>query len=159
MITLKQKQEILELILSELKGTLDVLVESALIAKEASTNEESKAENKYDTRGLEAGYLASGQAKRVQKLKEQIFLLEKMEPKSFSSDERISLSAIINISIDDEREALLFLLPVGGVEVDYQGQTYKSITLESPLGQNLIDQEVGYDFTLSNREYEVLELF
>ena len=159
MITLKQKQEILELILSELKGTLDVLVESALIAKEASTNEESKAENKYDTRGLEAGYLASGQAKRVQKLKEQIFLLEKMEPKSFSSDERISLSAIINISIDEDREVLLFLLPVGGVEVDYQGQRYKSITLESPLGQNLIDQEVGYDFTLSNREYEVLELF
>ena len=45
---------------------------------EAATNEESKAENKYDTRGLEASYMAQAQSLRVSELKKDHYNLLRM---------------------------------------------------------------------------------
>ena len=66
------KKALIELVLIELKRQHQTLFNSALEAKSAATDEESKAENKYDTRGLEASYLAGAQAKRTTELEETI---------------------------------------------------------------------------------------
>ena len=150
------KQQGLTRVLQSLKEQLDLLVKSAFEAKEFSTNEESKAENKYDTRGLEASYLASGQSQRAQKLKEHIFLLEKMEVKKFTKDDTIGMSAIVQLLVGDTSQRTLFLLPVGGVEIELDGNKIQSITIESPIGMNLIDQKVGHEFEINNKFYQVL---
>ena len=64
------KRKIIEAIRRQLEKDLNVLKEAALIAYEAATNEESKPENEYDTRALEASYIAGAQAKRAGELEE-----------------------------------------------------------------------------------------
>ncbi len=154
-MTPDDKKEIFALIQEKLKENLEVLVQSAFEAKEASTNEESKAENKYDTRGLEAGYLASGQSKRAGKLQEQIYQLSKLE---LGKIESISVGSLVTVLVNDQNKAHFFILPAGGVELIYKEKKIQTITLESPLGQNLYGQNVGWDFELKGREYEVLEV-
>lgn len=156
LMTLDDKKSLVDQIKKTLNERLQIAVESAYEAKEASTNEESKAENKYDTRGLEAGYLASGQAKRAQNLQEQIFLLSKTQLKSFQERDPVGMSAIVDVEINGEKKLQLFLLPVGGVEILVGRKKIQTITLESPLGQNLIDQKVGYGFELNGKDYEIL---
>lgn len=158
-MTLSEKQSLFELVIKTLEENLKVLVESAFEAKEASTNEESKAENKYDTRGLEASYLASGQAKRAQKLQEQIYLLNKVELKEYGEEVPVGISSVIRVVVDGEKEMDLFLIPAGGVEVDFKSKRYKTITIESPLGSQLMGQTVGHDFLLNNKEYEICEVY
>lgn len=154
-MTLDDKNEIFRLIQEKLQENLKVLVQSAFEAKEASTNEESKAENKYDTRGLEAGYLASGQAKRAGKLQEQIYQLSKLE---LRQGDKIGVGSLVTVLINDETKSYFFILPAGGVELVYKDKKIQTVTFESPLGQNLYGQAAEWDFELKGREYEVLEV-
>ena len=60
------QQQVLERLAEDLLQT-----EQALrMAYEAATHEENIAENKYDTLGLEAAYLATGQARRAEALRQ-----------------------------------------------------------------------------------------
>lgn len=52
-------------VLGRLAEDLLRVEQAAQIAHEAATHEENIAENKYDTLGLEAAYLATGQARRA----------------------------------------------------------------------------------------------
>ena len=149
------KNLLFEQILLELDKKLKILVDSAFEAKEASTNEESKAENKYDTRGLEASYLASGQAKRAQELQEQIFQLKKVKLQAFTEDDPINISAIVNLLVNEKTKKTVFLIPIGGLELEFQGYKIQTITLEAPLGRYLHGQQVGDDFEMNGSLYEI----
>ena len=59
------KAKLVETILKSLEKDLEVLREAEKSTREAATHEESKPENEYDTRGLEASYLAGAQSKRI----------------------------------------------------------------------------------------------
>ena len=149
------KEVILQQVVESLEANLKVLVAAAFEAKEISTNEESKAENKYDTRGLEASYLASGQAMRAQKLQEQIYILKKVKLTDFNDKTPVGIGALVELSVDESESKLLFILPIGGVEVSVDKKKLQTITIESPLGQNMHSQVVGYEFQLNGKEYEL----
>ena len=70
------KQVLLHLIVAQLKESRDALVRAANAAHEEATHEESTAENKYDTRGLEASYLAEAQSRRVAEVDKTIHLFD-----------------------------------------------------------------------------------
>jgi hypothetical protein len=57
------KARIIEQIVASLSESLAVLEKAARASHAEATHESSKAESKYDTRGLEAAYLAGGQAR------------------------------------------------------------------------------------------------
>ncbi len=59
------KVTLLAQIVATLEHDVDVLRRAAQTAYETATAEENIAENKYDTLGLEASYLATGQARRT----------------------------------------------------------------------------------------------
>lgn len=154
----RDKTEIFQQIIAQLEETLEVLLASAFTAKEASTNEEAKAENKYDTRGLEAAYLASGQVQRARELQEKIYNLKKFPLAKTLKDERIALSALVDLKIDDDEQKTVFLLPVGGVEVLVNGTKIQSLTPDAPLGKKLYGLSSGDEFDLKNRTYEILKI-
>ncbi len=151
------KSEILDKVLQVVEGNLGVLVDSAIAAKEFSTNEESKAENKYDTRGLEASYLASGQAQRAQKLQEQIYLLKKVNLQSYSKEASVGIGSVIELHVNESLKKHLFVLPSGGVEVHFGDIMIQTITIESPIGMNIHQQVVGHEFELNGKIYEVVD--
>ena len=155
-MTSQDKSELFQMVLENLRGRLNILVESALTAKEASTNEESKAENKYDTRGLEASYLASGQARRAQELKEKIFNTEKVELRNFGPDDSINVSAYVHIQVNEDQEQYIFILPAGGIEVEFRGKKIRTLSIDAPLGQQLYGMREGDDFDFQGRFFEIL---
>ncbi len=158
-----KKEKILKLVLQYLDEKYEVLKRSAMDAKDAATNEESKAENKYDTRGLEASYLAGAQAKRTEELKESIFLLKKIKPELLVPKENISLYSLVHVQIEDEIEKFFFVLPVqGGVSVNDGKNDVHTITLSSPLGKLLYNKQEGDDFEMKVgsefKYYEILNI-
>ena len=66
------------LILEKLGVDLDIAQRAAQTAYETATHEENIAENKYDTLGLEASYLATGQARRVEEIKQALTLCQNL---------------------------------------------------------------------------------
>ena len=67
-----KKSDLIERIIEALNESLAVLEKAARAAHDEATHESSKAENKYDTRGLEAAYLAGGQARQAREILESI---------------------------------------------------------------------------------------
>lgn len=158
------KKDIFKKIIIELERVKQTLTSAALEAKEAATNEESKAENKYDTRGLEASYLAGAQAKRAVELKNNIEKINALELKSFDESEPLDHGALTCVEIDGEEEKWFFILPCeGGVKIESNSKIIYSLTLDSPLGKKLRKKRVGdyFDFKTKNqnREYEITEIF
>ncbi len=66
------KQAIVQQVIERLGLELQAPEQAARVAHETATHEENIAENKYDTLGLEAAYLAAGQARRVEEIGQRL---------------------------------------------------------------------------------------
>jgi hypothetical protein len=62
------KAPLISALIAELRLRYDRSIAALTGAREAATGADTKAENKYDTRGLEASYLAAGQAEQADEL-------------------------------------------------------------------------------------------
>ncbi len=156
------KQAILQQFTEKFRDELNVMLQSADEARNYAIADDAKAENKYDTRGLEASYLAHGQAKRAQDLAKVVGVLELLEVKDFK-DKSIEATALVHIEIDGERKAWYFTLPQrGGESIEYKSQKIMSLSPESPLGQNVFGARLGDYFELNGKngplEYEIIQV-
>jgi transcription elongation GreA/GreB family factor len=151
------KKILFEGALKELNARLEVLVNSAFEAKEASTNPESKAENKYDTRGLEASYLAAGQAQRAQELKKHIYQMNQVQLADLKG-QKIRLSALVHLKLDDEEDKYFFILPVGGLNLSVGDISVLTLAPEAPLGKLLLGKSEGDDFEFKDKEYRISDV-
>ena len=95
------KAQLIKQIIANLTESLGVLEKAARASHAEATHESSKAESKYDTRGLEAAYLAGGQARQAKEILDSIKLYEALTAKDFAADEPIDLAALLEL----EREA------------------------------------------------------
>ena len=156
------KAALIAQIIEELNEKLDALCQSARAAYDGATNEESKAEDKYDTRGLEASYLAGAQAKRTKEVEDAIGRYTTLNPRPFGDDDPIALSALVTVDTG-KKEALYFIGPeAGGMQFNLDGIVITVITPKSPLGKELVgrylDDEFEFSTGGSRRSYEIVEL-
>jgi transcription elongation GreA/GreB family factor len=142
-----KKNLLLKQIVASLSESLDVLTKAAKASHAEATHESSKAENKYDTRGLEAAYLAGGQARQAREILDSIKLYETMAPRDFAPNQPIDTGALVELEMDDDH-SLYFIGPrSGGLEIKYQRKEIMVITPQSPLGQNLVGRKAGEFWT------------
>src|ERR1044071_6075230 len=128
------KRLFLNQLVASLNESLALLEKAARTSHAEATHESSKAENKYDTRGLEAAYLAGGQARQAKEILESIKVYGSLHVKEFGATEPIDLSAVVELETDGTL-GIYFIGPRnGGLEVDYQGAEIMVITPHSPLG-------------------------
>src|SRR5580692_249651 len=99
------KTGLIKSIIGSLTENLEMLHNAARASHAEATHESSRAENKYDTRGLEAAYLAGGQARQAREILEAITLYEKLTPKDFAPGEPIDLTALVELDTDGARGA------------------------------------------------------
>ena len=120
------------------------------------TSEESKAENKYDTRGLEASYLARGQAERIVALRRQVGWLGAVP----AGGSRVGLGSLVQLEEDGTERWVLVVPEGGGSKVEVDGVTVHSVTPRSPLGQGLVGCEEGdaVEIDGTQREIEIVSL-
>jgi transcription elongation GreA/GreB family factor len=141
------KTQVLNQIVDSLTESLEVLAKAARASHAEATHESSKAENKYDTRGLEAAYLAGGQARQAKEIMESIKVYQALTPKAFSSDDGADLGALVELELDRTR-SLYFIGPRnGGLEIMVGRKEITVITPQSPLGQALMGKKAGQTWT------------
>jgi len=142
------KTVLLEQIVAALGESLEVLERAARASHAEATHESSRAESKYDTRGLEASYLAGGQARQAMEIIDSIKMYQSLATHDFAPGELIDLTAVVKLETDSV-PALYFIGPKsGGVEVNYEGDEITVITPQSPLGQNLVGKKAGQAWTV-----------
>ena len=90
----------MERIIEALHDSLAVLEKAARAAHAEATHESSKAENKYDTRGLEAAYLAGGQARQAREILDSIKVYGSLLVKEFGATDPIDLSAVVELETE-----------------------------------------------------------
>ncbi|UII73159.1 GreA/GreB family elongation factor [Pseudomonas sp. HN11] len=138
------KHAVHQLVLEKLTLDLDIAQRAAQTAYETSTHEENIAENKYDTLGLEASYLAAGQAKRVEEIKQALVLCQNMQLRAYDDQRGIEVGALLGLEDENARQQWLFLAPdAAGLKVDVVGQPVTVITSRSPLGKSLLGKFEG----------------
>ena len=141
------KAQLIRQIVISLRESLAVLEKAARASHAEATQESSKAESKYDTRGLEAAYLAGGQARQAKEILDSIKLYEALPINNFAGDEPIDLTALVALDAGGAR-SLYFIGPKnGGLEIEHQRTEITVITPQSPLGQNLMGKRVGHRWT------------
>jgi transcription elongation GreA/GreB family factor len=137
------KQILIRNIIARLARDLALYRKAARAARAEATDEQSKAENKYDTRGLEASYLARGQSRQAAEIEQSIQAFEALPVRTFNSKDSIDLGAIVELERVGER-AFYFIAPrAGGTEIRQDDQEVLVITPESPLGQQLMRKKQG----------------
>jgi transcription elongation GreA/GreB family factor len=137
------KRAIIKKIIARLTDELEIYFRAAQFSRAEATHESSKAENKYDTRGLEASYLARGQSKQAAEIEAAIAEFERMPVKIFGADEPIGLGALVELENGGEN-LFYFISPrAGGTEILHDKKEILVITPQSPLGEQLLGRKAG----------------
>lgn len=136
------KTHLQALIIERLQADLAVAKNALKASHEAATHAESKAENKYDTRGLEAAYLADGQRKRVYEIETAISNYRNLPVRSYRN-EAISLGALISLESADSSRWVFLGPDAAGLSVTAEGEEVLVISPLSPLGKALLGCEEG----------------
>ena len=137
------KRLVIQKIIETLQSELEMYVRAAKFSHAEATAEENRAENKYDTRGLEASYLAAGQANKIVELEESIAAFDALRGRKFNEAEGIDVGALIEISLDGERAHFFIGPSAGGIEIEIRGTEVLVITPQSPLGSQLKGAKQG----------------
>jgi transcription elongation GreA/GreB family factor len=149
------KQALHQLILAELKSRYDLASAAALQAYETATHEENVAENKYDTLGLEASYLAEGQSRRVAEAEREIKSFERLSIREFNEDDSVQFAACVGLrELSSQALMEVFLSPVaGGVRIEFEGRQILLVTDQAPLGKALLGAYLEDEISLGDKTF------
>ena len=117
------KYLVLDKIISILETELRQAAEAADQAHATATDDENVAENKYDTLGLEAAYLAHGQSRRVEELGADIKTFKSLPRRQPTDKGKVEVEVGTVIITTDESgcEQNLFMGPsAGGLKLSSQ---------------------------------------
>jgi transcription elongation GreA/GreB family factor len=137
------KRALIKKIVNRLAEELEVYFRTARASRTEATHEQSKAENKYDTRGLEASYLARGQSKQAAEIQGSIAAFENLAARNFNDADPVDVGAFVELELDGELAAYFIGPRAGGTEVIHDKREVLVITPESPLGQQLMGRKQG----------------
>lgn len=152
-----------QLVLERLAENLLQAEQAALAAHETATHEENIAENKYDTLGLEAAYLATGQARRAEAIRQAMAHWRQFRPGAYDASKGIQLGALVCLADADGNEQQLFLGPAGGsMKLDSGAGLVQVISTDAPLGKALLGKCEGDEVSLQvaprRQQFEVLQV-
>jgi transcription elongation GreA/GreB family factor len=150
------KSVLIDKIIKALQSELETYIRAAKASHQEATAEENRAENKYDTRGLEASYLAAAQANKVAELEGAIEVFEDLKTKSFN-DPSIDVGALVELDQDGDK-SFYFIGPfAGGTEITVGAREVLVITPQSPLGSQLQGQQQGdrLELTLAGAKRQI----
>jgi hypothetical protein len=157
------KASLLADILTALATAQTQALNAAAEAHETATHTENVAENKYDTLGLEAAYLAHGQSQRVLTCSTDLKAFESLRPTPWKTGDAIDLGALICLRTDEAAARWLYLGPgAGGLKMPFGGTEVIVVTPAAPLGQQLLGRYLGDDISImvagKQQDYTIKEV-
>lgn len=133
------KSRVVETLRSALRDQLQALSTMTAAARDEATNAESQPENEYDTRALEASYLAAGQGMRLADLRDLVEWADALKPDAHTV---VGVGSLVHVD-DTSGDRWLLVAPQGGRELDVDGTPIQVVGAESPLGSALLQLEEG----------------
>lgn len=141
--TTVNKRELVEKVIQQLTIEVEGLFKAARASHAEATHEQSKAEDKYDTRGLEASYLARGQSRQAAEIGQAITEFQALPLRDFKANDPIDVGAFVELSGKNEKTYYFIGPRAGGTEVVHGGKDILVITPQSPLGRQLVGKKKG----------------
>lgn len=121
-------------------------------SRSLATSEEMKSEGKYDTRSIEAGYIAGAQQKRVQELELELGLLDEVNLNH--KPDTVAVGSLVEIEHNNLSRAYFICSTGGGNILRVEGQVIMVISAFSPIGAEVIGLKAGDDFEIEQRGEE-----
>ncbi len=157
------KSAVAQAFLDALSAELVAVERVAAAARDETTNSETKQEGKYDTRAIEASYLARGQATRIVALRRLRAWFAVFEAAPL---DQVQTGALVTIAPEEDddsgAERVFFIAPEGGRSATVDGTVVELISPRSPLCQAMAELEAGDDFVVerprSRRSYAILDV-
>ncbi|HTL66377.1 MAG TPA: transcription elongation factor [Lacunisphaera sp.] len=136
------KRQVIAAIVASLEAEAARLATAARATHAEATDAENKPENKYDTRGLEASYLAHGQSLAARELAQALAQYAALATWDFVAGDPIGLGALVTVAAP--ATSVYFIGPgAGGTEVAVDNRTVIVLTPQSPLGRQLLGRRQG----------------
>jgi len=150
------RETVLAAVVAHLEERYERLYRASQTAREEATDQDNRAESKYDTRSLEAGYLANGQAMQAEatadSLREyRIFLSElteaaergDAEPEDDENAGVIRTGSVVTLRLGTRKEQFFIGLDSGGFDVEVEGAEITVLSRSSPLAGQLLGKKKG----------------
>jgi transcription elongation GreA/GreB family factor len=153
------KNKIMEQLLTKVRQDLASAEAASADTSSYARDGDVKSDGKYDTRGIEAGYLASAQLKRVEELKLELQMLEETPLRKFAADDDVGLGALVDIALNGQTRRYFLASTAGGTILNVDGTIVLVISIFSPIGDAALGTRAGDEFELETpqgiRTYEV----
>ncbi|MBC2606829.1 transcription elongation factor GreAB [Pelagicoccus albus] len=133
--------QIIQVIEQELQNASKAALESA----QEATDEESRAENKYDTRALETSYVATAQAGYAKDMKQALQAYKNLNLPNDSSTGPAAIGSLVTTLGSAGREVFFIGPARGGLELETESGPITVVTPKSPLGSQMIGKSLGQD--------------
>ncbi len=138
------KSSVIDSLKASLQAQHSRAVAAAESAAEGATGDDTKAESKYDTRGLESSYLAAGQAGLADELARIIGVIDRFDFRDFSATDPIETGALVKVEFEGDENWYLIAPGGGGMTFDSSdGEPATVIGPETPLAMRLYDKKAG----------------
>ncbi|MGK0185532.1 MAG: hypothetical protein ACI9R3_001310 [Verrucomicrobiales bacterium] len=138
------KSSVVSAVCAQVEQDLQRTIAAARAVEAAATDPESRSEGKYDTRGLEASYLAAGQSAQVEALASSLRLLQLASSfPDFQPHQRIGAGALVEVEIAGNRDFFLLAPAAGGLMVEAYGNEVTILAPGAPLRIKLEGGKVG----------------
>ena len=155
-----KKQAILDELKLRVQKDLTQAKSAFKSTKGHATDSELKSDGKYDTRSIEAGYLAGAQKKRVDELELELGLLDEININHLPSE--VSVGSLAEIEFNKMKRLYFISSTSGGTMLEIEGETILVISAFSPIGAAAIGLSVGDTFEVetatNTREYTILSI-
>ncbi len=137
------KAEVHSQLIDKLAKKIAVLKSALADSEESASGAETKSEGKYDTRAIEAAYLAQAQAEQLSLAKESLGKFRRFVPPPYDLNDEIGPGALVEVEQDGEI-CFYFLAPTGGgLVTDYLGCEVTVVTPKSRMYQQLEERKLG----------------
>lgn len=145
------KTALIKALIKQLSQELEIVAGASRAMHADASDEQNKAEDQYDTRGLETAYLASSQARQATATEAALAAYHTLKPAKFTPKTPIDLTAVVELDSHGERTTYFLGPKGGGIEVHLAGRAIVVITPDSPIGQQLMGKKAGDRFKLQTR--------
>lgn len=153
------KKKIIEELLLKVRTELSALESASKSAKAYVTDGDVKSDGKYDTRGIEAGYLAGAQEKRVEELKLELQMLEEIPIRDFSKNDEVGIGSLVDLTFKGQTRRYFIAPTAGGTMLNIDETPILVISTFSPIGDAVFGTTLGEEFELETpqelRHYKV----
>jgi transcription elongation GreA/GreB family factor len=110
---------------------------------DAANHPEARPENDKDTRKTELSYLAAGQAARAQELEAALARVSALQCRHYADSDALAVGALVTLDYGDKQRRVLLMPAGGGLKLSDERGEVSVVTLQSPLGRELLGKCVG----------------